>query len=592
MSSLRRLLPYLSRYALPFWFGNGGLLLARVFEALIPLFLKQGIDSVADGHPALLMPSLGILACVLARFVTIVASRRVVRRLGVAVAYDLRKRVYAHLQRQGPRFFAKHPIGDLMARAINDIGLVHQLVAQGTRTILVLFFSAVVGFLFMLVQAPGLTLLLLPPLPVIAVTAYLLARRVYGASTTVQEGFSDLSDRVQENFNGIRTIQALGQEDAETARFGIVNGDYAERYYELMRMNSLIASIMPVLAAVATLVILGVGGTQVLAGALSIGTFTSFFWYVGMVLWPVREAGNMVSLVQRGAAATTRLFEILDHTPEIQDQPSPDAPEELHGAIALRHLTFTYPDAPSPTLDGIDLDIAPGEMLAIVGRIGSGKSTLLKLIVRILDPPPGSVLLDGHDVRDLQLATARSQISMVPQEAFLFQLSLRDNVAYHDPGLSIAEVWGAAAAADLKATTERFPDKLETIVGERGVTLSGGQKQRATLARGFIRNAPVLLLDDCFSNVDTETEEHILRQLRELRKGMTTVLVSHRVSTARRADRIAVIQNGRIAELGTHEDLVSRGGIYAGLERAQRRREHLIEELDEKDADTIQQESA
>ena len=181
---------------------------------------------------------------------------------------------------------------------------------------------------------------------------------------------------------------------------------------------------------------------------------------------------------------------------------------------------------------------------------------------------------------------------MVPQEAFLFQLSLRDNVAYHDPRLSVAEVWGAAAAADLKATTERFPDKLETIVGERGVTLSGGQKQRATLARGFIRKAPVLLLDDCFSSVDTETEEHILHQLRELRKGMTTVLVSHRVSTARRADRIAVIQDGRIAELGTHEELVSRGGIYAGLERAQRRREHLIEELDEKDADTIQQETA
>jgi ATP-binding cassette subfamily B protein len=305
-----------------------------------------------------------------------------------------------------------------------------------------------------------------------------------------------------------------------------------------------------------------------------------------MVLWPVREAGNMVNLVQRGAAATTRLFEVLDHAPEIEDRPAAGAPERLRGAIRLRDLRFRHPEAARPALGGIDLDIPAGETLAVIGRIGSGKSTLLKLLVRMLDPPPGSVYLDGRDVRDLPLATLRREVALVPQDSFLFALPLGENLSYDDPDRREDEIWQAAEAADLRQTVERFPHRLDTIIGERGVTLSGGQKQRAALARGFIRTAPVLLLDDCFSSVDTETEEHILRRLRELRRGLTTVLVSHRVSTVRRADRIVVLEAGRIAELGSHDELVARGGIYASLERAQRRREglaHQLEELGEAD---------
>jgi ATP-binding cassette subfamily B protein len=311
-----------------------------------------------------------------------------------------------------------------------------------------------------------------------------------------------------------------------------------------------------------------------------------------MLLWPVREAGSMVNLVQRGAASASRLFEILDAEPEIEDRLVPDAPRRLGGSISLRGLSHVYDGSRTAALDGIDLEIAPGETLAIIGRIGSGKSTLLKLIVRILDPPPGTVLLDGRDVRDLPLKMVRQQVALVPQEPFLFAETLRANVSYDDPTRPLEEVWDATEAADLRETARSFPDALETVVGERGVTLSGGQKQRATLARGFIREAPVLLLDDCLSSVDTETEEHILRRLRELRVGLTTVLVSHRVSTVRRADRIAVIEGGRIAELGSHEELVAKGGLYAALERSQRRREHLMQELDGLAAEGLPAESA
>ncbi len=596
-SPLRRLLPYHDRYRVPFWGGIFGLVAARGFEATIPLFLRQAIDhivagstrvaagaaDVASARASLAWPVLAITLCVVARFGCVVASRRVIRRIGVAVAYDLRRRVYDCLQHQGPSFFARYPTGDLMARAINDINLVRQLVGMGLRTILVIIFSALIGLACMFALAPKLTLLLLMPLPVLLLLGWRLARRVYARSLAVQQGFASMSEQVQENLNGIRTVQALVQEHREIERFDSVNLEYATRFMTLARTNSFIQGVMPWVGAFSTVIILGYGGHLVSSGDLSIGTFTAFFSYVSMVLWPVRQAGQMVTLWQQGASGAKRLFEVLDHAPEIADRSVAGVPPTIRGHIQLHGLRYSYPGG-REVLAGIDLDIAVGETIAVLGRVGTGKTTLLRCLVRLLDPPSRTVLIDGCDVRDYPLGQLRHQVVMVPQDPFLFADLLRNNLSYDDPERDDALIWSAAGDADLHDTIVAFADALDTPVGERGVTLSGGQKQRSTLTRGLIRTPSVLILDDCFSSVDTETEEHILRRLRAVRRGMTTILVSNRVSTARHADRIIVLADGAIAEIGSHDELLAAGGWYADLEAAQRRRGRLLSALQDAEA--------
>jgi ATP-binding cassette subfamily B multidrug efflux pump len=475
-----------------------------------------------------------------------------------------------------------------MARAINDLNLVRALIGIGSRTIIVLGFSGLIAFSFMVSLSPRLTLWLLPVMPFIAGAGYIISTRLYHQSLRVQEGFSTLSEFVQENLNGIRTIQTHAQEDREIARFRSISGDYAENYFHLMLLNASLGAWMTALTGVSTLIIVGYGGYLVLHHDLSIGTFSAFILYLGMVVAPIQQAGQMVTMLQRGSSGAARLFEVLDWQPEISDALGVEPLAAIGGAIAIRHLSYTYPPRSNTktghrldagkgwlALDDISLEIGTGETIAILGRVGSGKSTLLRLIVRLLDPDPGTVFLDGRDIHQLPLAQVRGQIAMVPQEPFLFADELSRNISYDDPTRPLSEIWSAAEAADLEDTIERFPEHLQTLVGERGVTLSGGQKQRTSLARGLIRDTPVLLLDDCFSSVDTETEEHILSRLKTLRGGRTTLLVSHRVSTARHADRILVLDSGHIAELGTHAELMSKNGIYAQFARVQGRREAL-----------------
>ena len=594
-SPLWRLLPIIQRHGWAFWGGMFFICLGRVFEAFMPLFVRQGVNRMAGHDWHLLEPVLGILALAVVRYMAVAYGRQLVRLVGVTVTYDMRERLYWHFELQGPRFFARFPTGDLMARAINDLNLVRQLIGVGSRTLIVLGFSGLVAFAFMLFLSTKLTLWLLPVMPFIAGMGYFLSKRIYQQSTTVQEGFSSLSESVQENLNGIRTIQTHAQEDREVARFKAVSGAYADNYFRLMVLNAALNAWMVVFTGFAVMIIMGFGGYQVLHGEMTVGTFTAFTLYLGMAVAPIQQSGQIVSMFQRGSSGAARLYEVLDYEPEIRDAPDAAPLSGIGGDITLQHLSYTYPRRASAkdartsdpknmvmgqaALNDVTLHVRAGEMIAILGRVGSGKSTLLRSIVRLLDPPPGTVYLDGRDIRLLPIEQVRSQIALVPQDPFLFADELGRNISYDNPKREVEAIWNAAEAADLEDTIERFPEHLRTLVGERGVTLSGGQKQRTSLARGLIRDTPVLLLDDCFSSVDTETEEHILSRLKQLRAGRTTMLVSHRVSTARHADRIVVLDAGKVAELGSHAELMAKGGIYANFARVQGRREELVHAL-------------
>ena len=570
LKSLLRLRPFIAPYRWRLSSGVAAFGIARLFEGLVPFFLAMGIDRIAAGNGDVRTPVLGIAAAVTARYLTVTAARYMVRTTGQQVAFDLRQRLYNDLQRQGARFFNRHSIGDMMTRAVADIGLIQRLIAMGTILVIILAYATLVGFGFMLYFSPALTLLLLPPLPFIFYNAKRLSRQMGSASAAVQNRLSDLATQTQENLAGIRTIQAMAQEENEVKRFAATNESYAGAFYRQAQINSLMSAWMPTLAAACSITILGYGGHLVLSGEMTPGALVAFFMYVNMVVQPFRVAGFIVNLVQRGAVASDRLFEVFDLEAEVPDRPSGAAPAHIKGAVDVRGLTLRHAAGRDAALKNVDLAVRAGEMIAIMGRIGAGKTTLLKTLTRLFDPPPGTVFIDGVDVRDYPLSQLRAQVALVPQQAFLFGLPLRDNLSYDDPERPIEAVWAAATAADLKDTIGEFPEGMDTVVGERGVTLSGGQKQRATLARGLVREAPVLILDDCFSSVDTETEERILSALKRSRSGRTTVIVSHRVSTARHADRILILGAGQVVELGSHRELVKLDGHYAELERLQR----------------------
>ena len=581
LKSLYRLKPFILPYRARLILGIVAFGIARFFEALVPILLATGIDRIAADNLDLALPVGGIFGAVLGRFLAVSTARYLVRSAAIRVAFDLRQALYGALQHQGAGFFNRYTIGDMMTRAVADIALVQRLISMGTILLVILVYASVMGFGFMLYLSPSLTLLLLPPLPLVYLYARWASPRMAVASKNMQDRMSDLAAHVQENLSGIRTIQAMVQEDNEIARFLQANQAYSDAFYQQARINSLMAAWMPALAAICSLTIIGYGGWLVTEGDLTAGALVAFLMYVNMVVQPFRVAGFVISLFQRAAVASDRLFEVLSLSPEIEDRPSGRAPASIRGDIHIRDLSFSYPGTDTPALSSIHLAIHSGERISIMGRVGAGKSTLLKLLVRLLDTPPGTIFIDGVDVTDYPLSQLRSQVALVPQDPFLFGEPLKANLTYDDPNRALDEIWAAATSADLADTIEEFPEKLDTLVGERGVTLSGGQKQRATLARGLIRHAPVLILDDCFSSVDTETEEHILSELGRLRRGQTTILVSHRVSTARHSDRVVIMDGGRIVEEGSHEELMARGGIYAELERIQR------EGADESDYDFL-----
>ena len=590
LAHLRKLLPYLRRYG--WWFAVAilGLLIHRFGLAYVPDFMRTVIDSLNDPAipPNYFWPAMGILAVVAVQFVIFVPARRILRRLAISVTYDLRKRLFNNVQYQGPGFFNKFNTGDLMSRAVNDVSQVRMFVSFGMVQIATFVFTLMIVPPKMFQFSPSLAIATLIPLPFVVFTGFLITRKIYPYFMERQEAMAEVTSFTQENLSGIRTIQAMAQEDQEIDRFRRTATHYTKKAYRASRFMAFMNLTMTTLTALSPLIVLSYGGYLVIQGDITIGVLQAFLGWLLLLAGSVSHIGWALSLFFSAAAGTERIFEIVSHQPEVQDKAKLGKIAEIDPSVQIRGLSYIYPEASEPAVNGVDMNVKSGHTVAFLGRMASGKSTILKAIVRLIDTPRDTIFIGDHDICDLPIQQLRKEIALVPQYAFLFSASVKENVSYDDVSRGDEVVWDATDAASMEETIAELSEGLRTIVGERGVTLSGGQKQRSTLARGLIRDSKVLLLDDVFSSVDTETEERIIRGLNRLRKDKTTILISHRVSTARHADYIYVFDDGKVIESGTHTELLARGGHYADLEavqsnqdRDQSRRARLIRKLQE-----------
>lgn len=521
---------------------------------------------------ALLIFGVALLAGVL-RFL----QRRTIQNVARQMEYHLRADFFIHLQKLSAAYYDNVRTGDLMTRATSDLNAIRMVLSSAvmyTADATVFFGFAVV---LMLRIDASLTLVALLPYPILAIFIRHLGKRLHVHYEGIQEAFSMLNTKVQENLSGVRVVKAYTLEQSEVAHFRELNEEFVGRNHRQIRLMSFFFPLFRFLPGIGVVVLLWMGGLHVIQEKITIGEFVAFNAYLMMLVRPMITLGFIVNTFERGAASMGRMNAILNEKPEIYDGENVKWNiKSIEGEIEFRNLNFAYPDGP-PVLKNINLKVARGSTLAIVGGTGSGKSTLVTLISRIRQAERGTVFIDGVDIQDIPLNVLRSNIGVVEQEPFLFSDYLRNNIAYGVEASNEEEIREAAHTADLLAQIEEFPEGLETLLGERGATISGGQRQRSALARAILIKPKILILDDAFANVDTQTEDTILSRLATLMKDRTTILISHRISTVKNADQVIVLNEGSIVETGTHEQLLARNGIYAGIYETQL----LQEELDE-----------
>jgi ATP-binding cassette subfamily B protein len=617
--NLRPLVPYLKRHRGGLLWGGLCVLCNNGVWILFPQVLRRAVNDLHSGvtRQKLLTYALLVIAIALIKGIFQFLTRWVVIGISRDIEFDLRNDLFKHLEHLSYSYYQRNRTGDIMARATNDLNAVRMLlgpaIMYSANTIV---FTAGALF-FMLAISPKLTLFAFLPLPIASIVIQYFGRRIHERFERIQAMFSDISARAQENFSGARVIRAYVQEQAEIAAFESANQEYIRRSLGLVRLMGMLWPTLELMLGIAVVIVLWLGGNLVingqsdvhlvsylgtkttlsLSGSMDVGAFVAFNTYMMQLTWPVIALGWVINIFQRGTASMVRIQEIMSQQPEIADEDidrnngETGAPpvrrdaeavaisDAILGEIEFCNLNFAYNG--TAVLKDVNLRIPAGSSLAIVGPTGSGKTTLVNLIPRIYDADPGAVLIDGRPIRQFPLDTLRRQIGFVPQETFLFSDTIRENIAYgiaqEDGEATQPDIQAAADAANIAQDIESFPEGYNTTVGERGITLSGGQKQRTAIARALLRSPRILILDDALSSVDTHTEDKILNHLREIMQGRTTIFISHRVSTVRNADRIAVLHHGRIVELGTHDQLIARNGYYTDLYNKQLLEEELAE---------------
>lgn len=578
LSALRTLVPYLIRYRWRLAAGSCALVAKSLLTIGIPIAIKLSIDELnADFQMARLAQWVGLLVGIaLVKAAFQYWMRWVLIRISRDIEFDLRKDLFSRLLLFSQQFYSSYRTGDLMSRATNDMEAVRLLLGPGIMYSAEFFFVFAGVLTVMSLTDWRLTLLVFIPIPAISLTVSYFGKRIHDRFQRVQEGYADMSSTVQEHLTNVRIVRAFAKQRIGMEQFRKQNEAFVGENVQLIKLWGRFYPLLEVLIGLTYVIVLWHGGRQVLDGSMTLGSFVMFMSFMTVLTWPLIGFGWVVNLVQRGTASLGRLNEILRQHPDVAD-PAGERGEfvDIRGDIEFQDVTYTYPSSSQPAVEDITLRVPAGQTVAILGPTGSGKTTIAQLVARLFDPQKGRVVIDGMDARGLPLRSLRHAIGFVPQDTFLFGRSIRDNIAFGALGSEDWEIAEAAEVAQIAAEVDSFPDRYETVLGEKGINLSGGQKQRVSIARALLANPRILILDDASSSVDAETEEQILRNLETVMRNRTTLLITHRVSAARLAGRVIVLDKGKIVEEGLHEDLLNARGRYYELSQKQQLEEEL-----------------